>query len=50
MPKPRKNETRSDFVQRCVQRRRQEKQKEDVNQSIAICYSIWKKRHKKEKK
>ena len=50
MPKPRKNEKRSDFVSRCVRQRRQEGQKEDVNQSVAICYSIWKKRHKKGKK
>ena len=46
MPKPGKNEKKSDFIKRCIPIVISEGKKQD--QATAICYSIWKR--SKEKK
>lgn len=42
MPTPRKNEKRSDFVQRCIPIVLDEGTAEDNEQAAAVCYSMWK--------
>jgi len=48
MPRPHKGESKKSYVQRCVVIRQREYPKEDPNQSIAVCYSMYRK-HKKDK-
>lgn len=43
--KPRKNESKNDFIQRCVPA--EVSSGRDQAQAVAICYSIWKKHRRK---
>ena len=43
--KPRKNESKNDFIQRCVSA--EVGAGYDQSQAVAICYSIWKKHRRK---
>jgi len=45
MPSPQKNENKSKFIGRCVKVVMKEGKKQD--KAVAICYSIWEKRKKK---
>lgn len=49
MPKPKKGESKSSFVSRCVRIRQKEHPKENPNQSVAVCYSVYREAHKKGK-
>lgn len=48
MPKPKPNETKKEFISRCVPYVLKEGTAKDNKQAVAICNSIWKK-HLKEK-
>lgn len=48
MPSPKKGEKRSDFISRAIPYL--EKEGYHGDQAIAIAYSMWKRRHKKEGK
>ena len=55
LPKPKQNETRKDFMQRCMNNSVMITEYKDANQRIAVCSSIFKKKislfiNKKEKK
>lgn len=43
--KPRKNESKNDFIQRCVST--EVGNGREQTQAVAICYSIWKKHRRK---
>lgn len=43
--KPRKNESKNDFIQRCVPA--EVNSGRDQSQAVAICYSIWKQHRRK---
>lgn len=43
--KPRKNESKNDFIQRCVSV--ETNAGREQTQAVAICYSIWKKHRRK---
>ena len=45
IPVPKNNETKSDFIKRCIPYVIKEGKSKD--QSVAICYSIWKNKNKK---
>ncbi len=47
MPTPRKGETRESFMSRCVPMRHSEHPNEPNNQSVAVCFSMWKEHSKK---
>jgi len=49
MPKPTEGETKEHFMERCISMRHNEKSKESNDQSIAICFSIWREAHPKDK-
>jgi hypothetical protein len=46
MPTPKANESREDFMKRCIPIRHGEHPSEDNKQSVAVCFSIWKEHHK----
>lgn len=50
MPKPKEGETRKEFVSRCIPIVKKEDKSRDIKQVTAICYSIWKKENKENKK
>jgi len=50
MPKPAKGESEGDFVSRFVQARRHEGKKEDIKQSVAIAYEVYRKHKGKKSK
>ena len=50
MPVPEKGETRSAYIKRCVKVRQMEHPEEDVDQSVAICSSMWDQYKKKQRK
>lgn len=43
MPEPAKGEKRSKYVSRCTSVRQHEHPDEDVKQSVAVCYEMWRK-------
>ena len=43
--KPRKNESKNDFIQRCVSE--ETNSGYDQTQAVAICYNIWREHHRK---
>lgn len=43
MPTPKKGEKRNSYISRCVRVRQHEHPGENVKQSAAICYSMWRK-------
>jgi hypothetical protein len=45
MPKPKPGESQKDYVSRCIPVRRHEHPEEDVKQSAAVCYSMYKQAH-----
>lgn len=47
MPTPRKNESREDFVQRCIPIVLDEGTAEDGSQAAAICHSMYDNKNKK---
>jgi hypothetical protein len=47
MPKPKPNESESDFVSRCIETRQNENPDESTKQSSAVCYSMYKEHKKK---
>ena len=50
MPTPLKGESRSAYIRRCVKVRQKEHPEEDVDQSVAICSSMWDQYRKKKSK
>jgi len=44
--KPGKNETQDEFISRCIEQ--EVKQGREQQQAVAICYSKWKERRRKE--
>jgi len=44
LPKPKQNETRKDFMQRCMNNSVMITEYKDANQRIAVCSSIFKKK------
>lgn len=46
LPKPRKNETHDEFIERCISDDVMKKEFPDRNQRIAICEVQWKRRKK----
>lgn len=49
MPTPSEGETRQHFMSRCIPMRHSEHPDEDNKQSVAVCFSIWRDKHPKEK-
>lgn len=49
MPTPTENETREEFMSRCVPMRHREHPNEDNKQSVAVCFSMWKQHKEKPK-
>jgi len=47
MPKPRKRESKDEFISRCVEVVMHEGTTSDPKQAVAICYSIWDEHKKK---
>jgi len=45
MPTPKKGETEKEFISRCIPYVLKEGTAKDQKQAIAICYSMWRKRH-----
>lgn len=48
IPTPSKDETQSDFISRCAGDTAMNKDYPDTKQRVAICYSQWKNKDKKE--
>ena len=46
MPKPNPNESKKDFIARCVPYVLKEGTAKDNKQAVAMCYSIWKQHRK----
>ena len=46
MPKPKEDEKFKEFISRCIPVRRKEHPKESKEQSIRVCYEIWRKQKK----
>jgi hypothetical protein len=49
MPSVKPNESREEFMSRCVPMRKSEHPDEDNKQSVAVCFSMWKEHMKKTK-
>jgi hypothetical protein len=49
MPTPRENETRNEFMKRCIPMRKSEHPSEKNEQSVAVCLSIYREHQKKSK-
>lgn len=49
MPKPKPNESRKDYISRCIPTVINEGTTKDSKQAAAICYSLWKEHHKNAK-
>ena len=49
MPTPKENESKNEFMGRCISMRHKENPSEDNKQSVAVCFSIWRKAHPKDK-
>lgn len=49
MPTPSEGETRQQYMGRCIPQRHKEHPTEDNKQSVAICFSMWRKMHPKDK-
>ncbi len=47
MPSVRPNETKDEFMSRCIPMRHSEHPSEDNKQSVAVCFSMWKEHNKK---
>ena len=41
MPKPKKGETKNDFISRCIPIILEDGTTQNQKQAVAICYSIW---------
>jgi hypothetical protein len=50
MPKPKKGESKKDYVSRCIPTRQREGKDKDVKQSAAVCYSMYDNKNKKKTK
>ncbi len=48
LPKPRKNEKQDDFISRCMSNETMKKEYGDNDQRLAICFSQWRKKEKKD--
>jgi len=49
MPTPKEGESKNEFMGRCVPMRHGEHPSEPNEQSVAVCFSIWRKAHPKDK-
>jgi hypothetical protein len=49
MPSVKPNESREEFMSRCVPMRKSEHPDEDNKQSVAVCFSIYREHQKKSK-
>ena len=49
MPTPNQGETKDHFMGRCIPMRHKEHPDEDNKQSVAVCFSIWREKHPKDK-
>lgn len=47
LPKPKPNEKKKDFIERCVTSDIMRKEYPNVKQRVAVCHSIWKREKKK---
>ncbi len=41
MPKPKKNEKKSDYIARCIVDEKMKKKFPEKEQRIAVCFSLW---------
>ena len=49
LPKPKKNENKSDFISRCASDKAMNEEYPDAKQKLAVCYSLWERRNKGKK-
>ncbi len=42
LPKPKKDETRRQFISRCIKNKNINKEAKNKDQKLAICYNQWK--------
>ena len=49
MPIVGRNESQKSYMHRCVPQRQHEHPDEKIEQSVAVCFSMWKKGHKPKK-
>ena len=49
LPKPRKNEDKNKFIERCVTDEVMKKEFPDQTQRLAVCYSLWRDRNENKK-
>ena len=50
MPKPSENESKEEFISRCVSMVKEEGTAKDNEQAVAICFSMWEQHQKNHKK
>ena len=46
-PKPKKGETKTDFIKRCIPYTKKEHPSWSRDKVVAVCHEYWKRRHKK---